>query len=528
MAIMTEQVPIHRSQSTQQPLSDMRPLDARLAVAPGGATRPVRSPFTGAVIADLPLSTPSDVERAVNRAQAAQRQWAQRTVAERSRVLLAFHDLLMDRRAEVLDVIQAETGKARKDALEEVLDVALNIQHYVRMAPTALRPRRPRGALPFLTRVMQWRHPVGVVGVIAPWNYPLTLAASDAVPGLIAGNAVMVKPDVQTSYTAAWVAAALAESGLPEGLFCVVTGEGPVIGPAVVDAVDHVIFTGSTATGRIVAQQCAKRLIGCTLELGGKNAMIVRHDVDPVKAARIATRAMFANTGQLCISMERVYVHAAVYDRFVEEVIERVRSLRIGMSVGWGADVGPLINDTHLARVRAHVEDAVAEGARILTGGRARPDVGPLAFEPTLLADVTESMAVCREETFGPVAAIYRIRDDDEAVWRANDTAYGLNASILSTDVKAARRLAVRLNAGSVNINEGYAATWGSVSAPVGGRGDSGLGYRHGLDGLLSTTESQVIASQHLVGFGPPFGADDARWGQILGTAVRLMRPWRR
>jgi succinate-semialdehyde dehydrogenase / glutarate-semialdehyde dehydrogenase len=499
----------------------------RIQAGTDAATIDVQGPFTGEVIAELPISNPADVHAAAVRARSAQVAWAARPISERIGVLLRFHDLLLDRRHEVLDLIQLETGKARRDANEEVLDVALNIQHYARIAPRELRPRRLRGALPVLTRVRQWRHPVGVVGVIAPWNYPLTLAASDAVPGLVAGNAVIVKPDVQTSFTAAWVASLMAEAGLPDGLFQVVTGDGPVIGPAVIDAVDHVIFTGSTATGRIVAEQCARRLIGCTLELGGKNAMIVRSDVDPAKAAAIATRAMFANTGQLCISMERIYVHAAVFDVFVAELVDRVRALRIGTTPGWGADIGPLINDSHLGRVQAHVDDAVARGAQVLTGGRARPDIGPLAFEPTLLAGVTEEMTLCREETFGPVAAVYRVMDDDEAVWRANDSDYGLNASILSADVRQARRLAVRLNAGSVNINEGYAATWGSVAAPIGGRRDSGLGYRHGAEGLLATTESQVIASQHLMGFDPPFGLDDARWGRILSTAVGLMRPWR-
>ncbi len=499
-----------------------------LCVTEGADTFTVRSPFTGEIVVELPLSRAEDVHAAAHTARQEQREWARRPVGERIGILLRFHDLLLDRRDEVLDLIQLETGKARRDAMEEVLDVALNIQHYARIAPRTLRPRRPRGALPILTRVRQWRHPVGIVGVIAPWNYPLTLAASDAVPGLIAGNAVIVKPDLQTSMTAAWVAARLTEAGLPEGLFHVVTGEGPVIGPAVIDVADHVIFTGSTATGRIVAEQCARRLIGCTLELGGKNAMIVRADVDVAKAASIATRAMFANTGQLCISMERIYVHASVYDSFTSALIERVRALRIGTTPGWGADIGPIINPTHLARIEAHVDDAVAHGAQVLAGGRPRPDIGPLAFEPTLLAEVTEDMLVCREETFGPVAAVYRVRDDDEAVWRANDTSYGLNASILSTDVREARHLAVRLTAGSVNINEGYASTWGSVSTPIGGRGDSGLGYRHGAEGLLATTESQVIASQHLMGFTPPLGLDDARWARILGTAVGLMRPWRR
>ena len=499
----------------------------RIAAAAGAESRPVRSPFTGEVLHYLPLSRDTEVAAASARARQVQPAWAAMSVRQRAGILLRFHDLLLRRREEILDILQAETGKARRDALEEVLDVAVTIQHYARVAAGLLQSRRHRGALPLLTRVREVRHPVGVVGIIAPWNYPLTLAASDAVPALLAGNAVILKPDVQTSMTAVWVAALLDEAGLPPGLFAVVTGDGPVIGPEVIDAADHVIFTGSTATGRIVAERCARRLIGCTLELGGKNALIVRADIDVPKAAAVATRSIFANTGQLCISMERIYVHSAIHDRFVEALIARTRDLRIGSSVGWGADLGPLINDAHLERVRAHVDEAVAGGARLLTGGHHRPDIGPLAFEPTLLAGVTESMSVCREETFGPVAAVYRVIDDDEAIWRANDSAYGLNAAILSRDVGAARRLATRLNAGSVNINEGYAATWGSTSAPIGGRGDSGLGHRHGDAGLLAVTEVQTIASQHLLGFAPPFGLDDVRWGRILSASVGLMRPWR-
>lgn len=486
--------------------------------------RPVTAPFTGDVLFDLPLSTPDAVRRAAARARQVQPAWAATSVRDRVRIMRRFHDLILSRRHEAMDILQWETGKARRDALEEVLDVCVVTRYYSRVAARMLRTQRHAGALPVLVGVQEIRKPLGVVGVIAPWNYPLTLAASDAVPALLAGNAVLLKPDPQTSLIAAWVAEQLLQAGLPDGLFAVVTGEGPEIGPVVIDQVDHVMFTGSTATGRIVARQCADRLIGCSLELGGKNAMIIRADADIARAAEVAVRACFANTGQLCISMERLYVHHDVYEEFLAHFIPRVLSLRIATGPGWGTDVGCLISAAHLARVQAHVDQALATGAIALAGGRARPDIGPLAYEPTVLEGVTEDMAVCRDETFGPVASVYRVGSDVEAVALANDTAYGLNASIQTRDLREGRRLARLLSTGSVNINEGYAAVWGSTSAPVGGVGDSGLGHRHGQAGLLAYTEVQTIATQRLLGFGPQLGLDDERWGQVLATAVGALK----
>ena len=501
----------------------LHPLAGRFAASRDSAVRPVTAPFTGAHLHDLPLSTESDVITVEARARLAQESWARVSVKDRVVVIRRFHDLVMRRRDEALDLLQLETGKARADALEEVLDLALVCQYYGRRAGRVLRDRRERGALPLLVGVEVVAKPVGVVGIIAPWNYPLALSGSDAVPALLAGNAVIVKPDVQTSLIAAWVGELLSESGLPADLYAVVTGEGADIGPVVIDHVDHVMFTGSTATGRRVAEQCARRLIGCTLELGGKNAMIVRADVDPAKAAETAVRASFSNTGQLCISMERIYVNADVYGAFVAEFGARVSAMTIASGLGWEGDVGCLISAAHLERVRAHVDGAVAVGARLVAGGRARPDIGPLAFEPTLLEGVTELMPVCREETFGPVAALYRVTDDDEAVALANDTTYGLNASILTRDLRAGRRLARRLHTGSVNVNEGYAASWGSTAAPMGGVGDSGLGHRHGDNGLLNYTEPQTIATQRLLGFGPQLGLTRERWGGLLARAVGAM-----
>jgi len=484
----------------------------------------VRAPFTDEVIGTIQSADHADVTAAFQRARAAQPAWAALPVRDRARVILRFHDILASRRNELLDLLQREVGKARRDAVEEVLDVLSTSRHYARDAERLLADRRVRGIIPVLVGAQIRRIPWGVVAVIAPWNYPLTLTASDSVPALLAGNAVVVKPDEQTSLTALWVHDALVEAGVPGDVVQVVLGRGDVVGPWVIDEADFVMFTGSTRVGRIVAARCGERLIPCAMELGGKNAMIIRADADPERAAEIAVRACFANAGQLCISMERIYVNRSVHDAFVDAFVRRTRALRLLPVVGWGGDVGSLISATQLARVQAHVDDAVAKGATVLAGGRARPDIGPFFFEPTILAGVTEGMVLCDEETFGPVVAVHAVDSDAEAVRRANDTAYGLNASVVGRDRRAARQVAQQLRAGSVNVNEGYAAAWGSVRAPMGGMGDSGLGRRHGDEGLLDYTQVQSIATQRALGFGAPAGWSDERWGTALLSAVVAMK----
>lgn len=499
-------------------------LHSRLVAAPEADRVTVLAPFTGEPLHRLPQSTPDDVALAFRAAGRAQREWAEVPPAARGRILLRFHDLLLQRRDEGLDVVQWETGKARRDALEELLDVCINARHYARDGVRLLRPRRQRGALPGLVGVRELHHPKGVVGVIAPWNYPLTLAASDAIPALMAGNGVVVKPDNQTALTALWVTDLMAQAGMPESLVQVVAGDGPVVGPQVVEHADFVMFTGSTQTGRQVARRCGERLIGCSLELGGKNALLVLADADLERAADVATRAAFANSGQLCISMERLFVHEAVREEFLARFLPRVHAIRLAARVGWGADMGSLISQRQLDRVRGHVDDAVAKGAELLAGGRPRPDIGPYFFEPTVLAHVTEAMEACSEETFGPVLSVHGVASDDEAVARANATSYGLNAAVITRDLAHGRRIAARLRAGTVNINEGYAAAWGSTRAGMGGMGDSGLGRRHGDEGLLKYTESQTVATQRLLGFGAPPGWSDQRWGDTLTRAVAAMK----
>lgn len=485
------------------------------------------TPFTGEKLADLPESTPDDVLKAFDAARAAQAVWERTPVSRRAAVLLRFHDLVLERQAEVLDLIQLETGKARLHAHEEVQAVAVAARHYGRKAPGYLRPKRHAGAMPTLTKVAELRHPRGVVGQIAPWNYPLELSVGDALPAFAAGNAVVMKPDTETCLTALWARDLLIEAGLPEGVFQVVLGEGPVVGPELVKHADYVSFTGSTRTGREVAQGAAARLVGVSLELGGKNAMLVLEDADIEKAAAGAVRACFSSAGQLCISIERLFVHESVADAFLERFAARTRAMRLGNSLAYGADMGSLVGERQFKTVERHVQEAVAKGARVVTGGVARPDIGPYFFEPTILDGVEDSMAVCEEETFGPVVSLYRFKTEDEAVERANSTPYGLNASVWTKSAKRGLDVASRLRTGTVNVNEGYAPAYGSVQSPMGGMKDSGLGRRHGSEGILKYTEAQTVARQRLLPMAPSLGMDDAQYARFMSRSLRLMKAFR-
>ncbi|HQZ84582.1 MAG: succinate-semialdehyde dehydrogenase / glutarate-semialdehyde dehydrogenase [Actinomycetota bacterium] len=482
------------------------------------------APLDGSPLPAVPVSGAEDVEVAFRTARRHFPSWSAMDVSARARILLRFHDLVLQRRAQGLDIVQLETGKARGHAAEELADVLITSRYYGRTAAKVLRAGKRKGAIPVLTSTRVHHDPIGVVGIISPWNYPLTLAISDALAALVAGNTVVLKPDVQTMYTALWVVELLFEAGLPEGVLNVVNGEGAVVGPMVAASADYLMFTGSTAVGRTVAAQCGERLIGCSMELGGKNAMIICEDADPERAAGIAVGASFANAGQLCISMERIYVVGDAYQDFVAAFVRRTDALKLAGGIGWGSDVGSLISGRQLERVVEHVEQAKSHGAKVLAGGRARPDIGPYFYEPTILEDVYEGMTLCRNETFGPVASIYRVPTVEEAIREANDTNYGLNASVVTRSTKLGKYVASQLMSGTVNINEGYGAAWASIDAPMGGYGLSGIGRRHGPEGLLKYTEYKTVSVQRLLGFTRPDGVSDMAWSEGLIQSVALLK----
>ena len=345
-------------------------------------TRPVVSPLTGEVLADVPEGTPACVEAAMARARAVQPAWAAWPVRARCAVVRRLHDLVLTHREAILSLMQVETGKARRHAFEEVLDVALTARYYAHRGPALLRPQRRRGAFPILTRTTEAALPVGVVGVIAPWNYPFTLALSDALPALIAGNAVVLKPAETTPLTALLGLALLQAAGLPEGVMQVVPGAGETVGQALAEAADFVQFTGSTEVGRIVAEITGRRLVPSSMELGGKNAALVLEDAPLGATVEGLMRACFSNAGQLCISAERVLIQQRRYADVRDSLVARVRAMRVGPGSGYDIEMGALASPEQLEKTHAHVEDARAKGAHVLCGGTPCPTSAPRSMRP--------------------------------------------------------------------------------------------------------------------------------------------------
>jgi acyl-CoA reductase-like NAD-dependent aldehyde dehydrogenase len=437
----------------------------------------------------------AEVPALVDRARTAQAAWGARPVEERAEVLGAIRRWIVANRAAIVESTMRETGKTYEDALfVEVFLPADAIRFWERKAARHLRDERIRGRGPLVLgrKFVVRRRPLGVVGVIAPWNYPLATAIGDSAPALMAGNAVVIKPSEITPLTTTMVVDGLArETGLPEDVLLVATGRGDT-GAALVDHVDMIMFTGSTRTGRSVAQRAADRLIPVSLELGGKDPMIVCADANLDRAAQAAATFALGNCGQACTSVERIYVEDDVHDEFVDKLVHAVGRLRQrGDTSAGAADVGAMTFPPQLEIVERHVADALAKGARVLTGGR-RGDGPGLYYEPTVLVDVDHDMDCMREETFGPTLPVMRVRDTDEAVRLANDTTYGLSSSVYTRDTNKGEAIARRIRAGNTAVNDGYihVAGW---EAPYGGSRDSGVGARNAREGILKYTEPHTI-----------------------------------
>jgi succinate-semialdehyde dehydrogenase/glutarate-semialdehyde dehydrogenase len=450
------------------------------------------SPISGHASAEVDVQGPTQVAACVDRARRAQAEWGALPVESRARVLARANQALLDLQEEFAEVIRRETGKPLLEALAMEIAPSLDLLHYwARRAPRVLADE----SLPLhLLKTKKLRvsyRPRGVVGVISPWNFPFLLSLMSTTQALVAGNAVVLKPSEWTTQSGLLVSELFQAADLPEGLLQFVTGDGET-GAALVEAgVDLMCFTGSVATGRRVAEACGRQLVPAILELGGNDPMIVCADADLERAAAGAVYSAFANSGQVCLSSERVYVIDEVADAFTRKVLERVAELRQGES--GEVDIGPLTLASQRAVVERHIEDAVSKGARVLAGGRRNPNCGELFFEPTVISDVHHGMSVMCEETFGPVLPIMRVRDEDEALRLANDSGLGLSASVWTRDKQKGIELAKRLRCGSAVINDCF-VNFAMPEAPFGGRLDSGLGVISGEVGLRSFCHPQSIA----------------------------------
>ena len=447
------------------------------------------------------------------------------SLAARARVVRRFHDLVLDERNRILDTIQSESGKTRRDAFAEIVTVAGTARYYLANAADYLKVKRRQPAVPAITSAEIVYKPHGIVGLITPWNYPFLLGIADAIPALLAGNAVLVKPSELTPLSANCARELFIESGLDPNLLHVFHG-GADVATDVIRYVDYVAFTGGVNTGRKVAIAASERLIPFSLELGGKNPMVVLQGASLENAATGLMVGAFSNSGQTCISVERAYVQEQVYEEFMRRLIEMTRALKLGWSRSWDVDMGSLINADHAGKVLNRIERAVDEGARIATGGKLRPDLGPAFIEPTILTNATDAMPISKEETFGPVVTVYPVRSAEEAITRANDSTFGLNASVWAGNQAKARTVAHQLETGSAVINSTL-LIYNSFDVPMGGVKWSGIGRRHGEHGILRYTQAQSVVSS----FGTGGGYDailtymkNDRMAKYMGAALKLMR----
>ncbi|MEO8091519.1 MAG: aldehyde dehydrogenase family protein [bacterium] len=481
-----------KAQRPQDPASDNG------AAPAGGEAFEVLCPADGSVIETVEIATPEKVAEVVARVRAAQPEWEAIGTSGRSRWLARWRDWLLDNRERIADIVQEETGKVRGDSGVESIYLEMAANFWGHNAERYLADETPTpGLLPAKMKRLRVRHvPFPVVGIISPWNFPLILSAGDAVPALMAGAAVVVKPSEFTPLELIEVVRGWKqEVGAPD-VFDFVNGMGET-GGALVDEVDYMHFTGSDRTGRIVMKRAADTLTPVSLELGGKDPAIVLADADIERAANATAYGAFVNTGQVCMSIERIYVEEPVYDEFVGRLASKVGELRQGTDGrGYGMEQGAMVSPAQIEIVADHVEDARSKGARILTGGNRKDGPGDW-YEPTVIADADHSMKAMVDETFGPVVGVMKVADADEAVRLANDSRYGLSASVFAGDVKRGEQVAERLEVGACNVNDAL-VNYFHLEVPMGGWKDSGIGWRHGPGGIRKYCRTESIVTPRL------------------------------
>jgi acyl-CoA reductase-like NAD-dependent aldehyde dehydrogenase len=489
-----------------------------------GAELVSRNPATGEEIGRAPQTMPEEVARAVGRARDAQSEWSKRSVSERGRLIMQARKIILNEMEEIALLISRETGKPVAEAFSMELATTLDLmQYFARKAPRLLRPRRISVSQYSLMGRSSYEiyKPLGVIGIISPWNFPWATPLDEVVMALVAGNAVVLKPSELTPLTGFKIKDVFNRAGLPAGVLQVVTGDGST-GAALVGAgVDKIMFTGSVATGKRVAEAAAKYLTPVVLELGGKDPMIVLDDAHIQNAARGAVWGAFANSGQSCASVERCYVHESVAERFIDEVVTETKRLRQSIGTDPTTDLGSMTSERQLLTVQRHVDEAIDKGAIALTGGDRAGDSTGYFFEPTVLVKVNHDMDVMREETFGPVLPIMTFKTDEEAVRLANDSIYGLTASVWTRNIGRGRRLAELIDAGTVTVND-VLYTHGIASTPWGGVKQSGLGRTHGRAGLLELVSARHIHVNRL------YFIPDLWWFRYTPDAGRLFRGFAR
>ncbi|MGH9516432.1 MAG: aldehyde dehydrogenase family protein [Terriglobales bacterium] len=467
----------------------------------------VKNPATGEVLREFTCALPAEVSEAVSRAQDAQPAWEKVSLRDRLSVVKQFQRLLSERKERIARVITSESGKPYAEALLTeilvVLDTArflLNESHDIlRETPVthgSLAAKAKRGRL--------IREPHGVLGIISPWNYPFAIPASQFLAALVAGNAVILKPSELTPLSALELSSLIRDAGFPENIFQLVLGDSATGAALVESDIDKLIFTGAVATGKRIAQTAAARLLPVVLELGGKDPMIVLDDANVEVASSGAVWGAFVNAGQACLSLERCYVHRSIYESFVSRCAEKAKQLQLGNGMDSATDIGPLIHERQLRTVEQHVEDARSRGARILTGGKRMQSLGANFYSPTVIADVTHEMLIMREESFGPVLPIMAVDSDDEVIRLANDSEYGLAASVWTSNRSRGERIARRIKAGTVMVNDAVSC-YGISEAPHGGIKASGIGHTHGKLGLGEMVRVKYLDVDSLPGIKKPW-----------------------